>query len=163
MRRNRVSISGATYFLTLCTNHRNRGLNTPTIAASIRAETGAIEHDRHWHVRGAVIMPDHLHLLAVITGSRSLSRTVARLKSKTRCELAAAGLSWKSNYFDHRLRPDDHVSAALSYLVMNPVRGGLVAATKDYPHVWIGPEETTWFAWPPADDALARPHWLDRG
>jgi len=166
LRRHRWSQPGLSYFVTLCTAERTPGLADAGIASAIRTEVMACQADGHWRVRGAVIMPDHLHLLVVLTGTLSLGRVVARLKAKTRESLASAsgadvaGLTWQGNYFEHRLRPDEPVEEVLRYLFMNPYRAGLIEGTDSYPWYWLHPEEAAWFTPRLLDDERPFPEWL---
>lgn len=159
LRRHRVSSVGTSHFLTLCCEARAPVLTAPATAPAIRDEIAAIEIDRHWTVRGAVIMPDHVHLFLTLGAALPLGKVVARLKSKTRHALAAQGAKWQDNYFEHRLRPDDSVEGVLRYLHLNPYRASLPPREEVYPHFWLGEEERTWFA-PPLDDHRPFAEWL---
>ncbi len=92
LRRHRSHVANASYFLTLCTGDRQPGLEATPVAAALHVEIMAIESSRHWQLRAAVIMPDHLHLLVRLTGTIEIARCVARLKSKTNASLQSANL-----------------------------------------------------------------------
>ena len=159
LRRHRVSLPGTSYFLTICAEGHNAqllGANTPPV---IRSEIASIESDGHWRVRAAVIMPDHLHLLIEITGKLSLSRCVARLKSKTRANLPANSVRWQRNFYDHRLRPADSVETVLRYIFLNSHRANLGSPDRSYPWFWLGEEERSWFM-PLTLDNNPFPEWL---
>ena len=40
---------------------------------------------------------------------------------------------WQEGYWDHTLRDDESLLAIAAYIVLNPVRAGLVASPEDYP------------------------------
>jgi putative transposase len=84
LRRFRVSQPGANYFLTMKLADKGGPNLTAFANHAIRAEIEAIESSGHWQIRGAVIMPDHLHLLLTLGPTLPISRVVARLKSRTR-------------------------------------------------------------------------------
>lgn len=133
------------YFLTLCASTRRTNSVCDDVAKAILAELNAIERDQHWVQRAGVLMPDHLHLLVRLNGGLALSRCVARLKSRTRSALSAKGWVWQPNYYEHRLRPGEPVSAVIRYLYLNPYRAGLLRTDEAYPWYWLGRDETTWF------------------
>ncbi len=159
MRRHRVSIPAASYFLTLCAITRRTNRVRDEVAKAIFVELNAIERDQHWVQRAGVLMPDHLHLLVRLNGGLALSRCVARLKVKTGSALSAKGWVWQPNYYEHRLRPDEPVSAVIRYLYLNPYRAGLLRADESYPWYWLGCDEASWFEGD-ASQVEREPEWL---
>lgn len=125
----------------------------------IRVEIGNIERDGHWLIHGAVIMPDHIHLLFTLSDHLPLARVIARLKAKTKAALEAARLGWQGNYYEHRLRPDETIETVIRYIYLNPYRAGLVAKQASYSGFWLGEQEKTWFM-PTLDDGRPFPEWL---
>ncbi len=159
LRRNRVSIPFTTYFVTLCTRDRRLGLSTPVPARAIQAELASVEADGHGHILGAVIMPDHVHVVFRLKETLTLGRWVARFKTRTRSALSLCELSWQSNFYEHRLRPDEPLEPVLRYVFLNPYRGGLVRMDERWPWFWLGNEEKAWFV-PTTDDGKPFPEWL---
>jgi REP element-mobilizing transposase RayT len=159
LRRFRVSVSHADYFLTFCTDDRRIGLTTPAVASALRHEIHAIEVAGYWTIRGAVIMPNHLHLLALLHDKLPLSRVVARFKAKSRSMLSAAGLQWQGNYYEHRLRKSDAIEGVLLYIFLNPYRAGLLDIPEVYPWFWLGVQEADWLQ-PRLDDGKPFADWL---
>ena len=129
------------------------------MAAAVRAEILNIEGIGYWTILGAVIMPDHLHLLLTLHDRQPLGRVIARLKSKSKPALAPVGLRWQGNYYEHRLHAEDSVEAVLLYIFLNPYRAELVPASGKYPLFWLGAEESTWFE-PKLDIGKPFPEWL---
>ncbi len=160
LRRYRVTIPHASYFLTLCTHARAAGLNRPDTAATIKEQICALESDAVFTLQAAVIMPDHLHRLGLVTGQLTVGQMVGRLKAKTRPALLTVGLRWQGNFFEHRLRPDDPREDVLRYLFLNPYRARLLPPTEAYPWFWLGPTEAAWFQ-PALDDDRPFPVWLE--
>jgi putative transposase len=147
------------YFLTLCTRERRAGLHQAEVAGALRGEIAACERGGHWCVVAGVIMPDHLHLLAELTGEIALSRVVARLKAKTKAALLKSGLEWQGNFYEHRLRADDPRETVIRYIICNPQRAGLVRADELYVGAWMHPEVEQWFS-SVSDEGRPFPEWL---
>lgn len=104
-------------------------------------------------------MPDHLHLLVRLTGKLPVARCIARLKTKTRPALLAKGLSWQTNFFEHRLRNDDLVDDVLRYIFLNPYRSGVAKFNVPYPWFWLCQADAARFK-SGADNGLPFPEWL---
>jgi putative transposase len=93
-----------------------------------------------------VVMPDHLHWLFALGGAESsLSRVVesvkkfaARAINKT---MDTDGRVWQPGFHDHALRAEENLRDAARYVVMNPVRSGLVRSIAQWPlwdARWVG-------------------------
>jgi len=107
----------------------------------------------HWHgsrmaVHLAVVMPDHVHL--IITPLRRddgdwhpLRSLIHSIKSFTSHEIGLSrgtrGGIWQSAYYDRLIRDESEFQEKYRYVWENPVRAGLVAHTRDYPHVRVQP------------------------
>jgi len=159
LRRFRLSQPQMDYFLTLCTKARQTGLTNSDVATALRTEIESIQCSGYWTIRGAVIMPDHIHLLATLHQQLPLSRVIARFKSKTRSTLTSADLQWQGNYYEHRLRETDAIEGVLLYIFLNPYRAGLLPASGTYSWFWLGPREADWFK-PRLDDGKPFADWL---
>lgn len=131
----------------------------PPVASALRGEIEAIEQPGYWTVQGAVIMPDHLHLLITLHDKLALSRVVARFKAKTKPVLAVNQLRWQGNYYEHRLRAAEVAETVLLYIYLNPYRANLIKITGGYRWFWLGQAEAAWFA-PRLDHELPFPEWL---
>jgi putative transposase len=145
LRRKRVTIPGAVYFVTICIESRARGLTDPRVCSEIRKEIAVLETEHLLKLHAAVIMPDHLHVLFTATGVLSIGQLIGRLKFKTKSSLSSQGLSWQGNFYEHRLRPRDSIEEVVRYIYLNPYRAGLVAQNLAYPSFWMGVEESKWF------------------
>ncbi|MCX6624139.1 MAG: nickel-responsive transcriptional regulator NikR [Acidobacteria bacterium] len=110
LRRGRVSIPHADYFLTVCTDEKRPGLTSPAVATAILTELRAMDADGTWQLRCAAVMPDHVHVLAILGERLTLGQSVGRLKSKTQASLravaanSAAALVWERDFYDHHVR-----------------------------------------------------------
>jgi len=82
-----------------------------------------------------VLMPDHIHLLwAGLAEGSDQCLAMEFLRKHLRRELGPA--SWQQRAYDHVLqeneRKPDAITAAVHYLLQNPVRAGLAASSSDY-------------------------------
>ena len=90
-----------------------------------------------------VVMPDHFHWLIQLNKG-TLAELMCRVKSRSSKALnMRSGLStriWQRGYHDRGLRREDDLKALARYIVMNPIRAGLVGKIGDYPlwdAVWL--------------------------
>ena len=99
-----------------------------------------------WRVWAATLMPSHAHVVLSNTEGRGgeltgdLSRFMAytaRLINKAR---SGSGGFWQREPFDHWCRGGDAWLRCVSYTVNNPVKAGLCAAWRDWPHTVADPE-----------------------
>lgn len=111
-----------------------------------RAAACAIEDPRLWHrsrLLAWVLMPDHWHGI-VHPEAEPLARAVQRLKCNVGRQVNLArkanGAVWSQAFHDRGLRGERMQLAMARYIVMNPVRAGLVARPGLYPYwnsVWL--------------------------
>jgi REP element-mobilizing transposase RayT len=95
----------------------------------------AVAKLQHWTVLAAVLMPDHLHIIASRTDARDtkLGNFSAALKRWIRRELDASW-NWQPGCFDRLLRSDESLHEKWFYIEDNPVRAGLVKRPADWPY-----------------------------
>ncbi|MDB5353595.1 MAG: hypothetical protein JWN24_48 [Phycisphaerales bacterium] len=109
-----------------------------------------LEHCLHDHgikldVHGAVVMPDHVHM--VFTARSDAQGNLFGLKEilggmkgasahRINRALGRKGHVWQDESFDHVLRSDENVREKVEYICQNPVRKGLVQRVDDYPWLW---------------------------
>ncbi len=129
------------------------------VLAALQHERAAMEADGTWQVDAEVIMPDHVHYLFELGPRLPLGRTIARLKGRTASNLHAAGLSWQSGYFDHRLRDKEDMLPVLFYILLNPVRAGLTDRGESWPGYHCSSPVWEWFK-EYAHEAVVEPAWL---
>lgn len=90
-----------------------------------------------------VVMPDHLHWLLELKHG-TLAELMCRIKSRSSRSInlmrGDQGRLWQRGYYDQALRRDEDIKDAARYIVMNPLRAGLVKRVGDYPlwdAIWI--------------------------
>ena len=96
-----------------------------------RADTGdavlaamRFNHERFiWHCRLCLLMPDHLHAIMAFPREPGMATTVKNWKKFV---AGKHGIDWQRDFFDHRLRDHHELEEKTSYILMNPVRKGIV-------------------------------------
>ena len=84
-----------------------------------------------------VVMPDHAHWLVQLGRRDALEVVMGRIKSATArhvrmCQPDICRV-WASGYHERQIRTDDDLACVAEYIIMNPVRAGLVSRVEDYP------------------------------
>lgn len=85
-----------------------------------------------------VFMPDHVHVLFDGTHEGAdirehVRRWKLRVGFEWRHAVAAGHPLWQRGYYDYVLRAEDELGSVVRYMVMNPVRAGLVVHPSEYP------------------------------
>jgi len=130
------------YFLTLCTRDRIPYFRSGRVARWLLESLQQIAPQRSFTLRAYCLMPDHLHVL--VQGDRpsaDLLSFVKTFKHKTTFHFRAktGKTLWQMSFFDHVLRTAEDQSETVEYILLNPVRAGLVRRRHDYPHSRIFP------------------------
>ncbi|HEY4273045.1 MAG TPA: transposase [Candidatus Udaeobacter sp.] len=110
------------YFVTICVANRQSVLANEL---AFEAFKGAIARLQQWRVLAAMLMPDHLHLVAAPTQDRDakLGNFTGALKRWMRQELNASW-NWQVSCFDRLLRSDESLHDKWLYIQENPIRAG---------------------------------------
>ncbi len=111
----------------------------PLVAEIVADELRRLQQDGVVENFAWVLMPDHLHWLFSLRDG-SLARCLQLLKGKSahaiNRERDRSEAVWQPGYYDHALRHEDATLQLAEYIVLNPVRAGLVAKVDDYAHWW---------------------------
>ena len=148
LRSGRASLRGQIYLVTTVTAHRTRIFGDwPIASATCRCLAEAVT----WGDAQAlcwVLMPDHWHGLVRLGDHDTLPTTVNRLKARmtkaVHATAPAIAKVWARAYHDHAVRREEGLRSVARYLILNPVRAGLVRRVGDYPYwdsIWL-PRET---------------------
>jgi putative transposase len=104
----------------------------------------ALERSGHVQSLAFVVMPDHLHWLLRLYPGYRLEAVMKLLKGRSAAGInrlrRGSGKLWQDGYHDHALRQEEDMVGIARYIVMNPVRAGLVRSVREYPHwdaVWL--------------------------
>ena len=152
-----IDVTGARYFITICAeghlpwqidaeklNGDGRAVcpkpPLSVIAPLILREARENHRRGIWKLALMLVMPDHLHFIAHIClnagggglGQTALPHVVAQFK---RLLSRRSGLRFQRDFWDTRLRDDAHYAEKFRYVCNNPVRRGLCAAAREWPHV----------------------------
>jgi putative transposase len=146
------------YFLTICVDQRLRIFDEGACARFVIAQLLLIAGVKQFEVLAYCVMPDHLHALMLgLKDSSDLKAFVDRYKQAT-------GLWWKQNghvrrlwqegYHDRILREHDANEGVIRYILLNPVRAGLVSDPREYPFLGASHYDVTTllessFSWTP--------------
>jgi REP element-mobilizing transposase RayT len=138
LRKGRCSESGRIYLVTTVTRDRIPWFHDLLIAR--RVVQALLEtHHRGWcETLAYVVMPDHLHWLLVLGDNQTLSNVVGGVKSV--CAHRIGRCIWQAGFHDHAVRREEDLRNLGRYVVMNPLRAGLVNSLRDYPHwdaIWL--------------------------
>jgi REP element-mobilizing transposase RayT len=142
-RTGRFSEHGRIYLITAVTKDRASFWSDWKIGALIARQLEQIDRDAVAATLAWVVMPDHFHWLIQLK-DHPLSQVVARVKSAgnhlVNKALARSGSIWQRGYHDRAIRREEDLKAVARYIVLNPVRAGLVKRVGDYPlwnAIWI--------------------------
>jgi REP-associated tyrosine transposase len=120
------------YFVTICVANRKPVLANGNAFIAFK---NAVAKLHHWTVLAAILMPDHLHVIAVPMEDREakIGNFAAAIKRWMRQELDAAW-KWQPGCFDRLLRSNESLHDKWLYVEENPVRAGLVRSWQDWPY-----------------------------
>ena len=148
LRKGRLSIPYARYFLTLTAKDRKKGLNESYITKSLITTWREIHQSKDLEFHCGTVMPDHIHLLFTLGQRITLPQIVSKLKMHSKLPLKTKNIEWQANYFEHRLRPDTLMEPFSRYIFLNPYRKKLL------------PLNTSWSGW--VIHKKYKPAFLDR-
>ncbi|MGM0564448.1 MAG: REP-associated tyrosine transposase [Pseudomonadota bacterium] len=137
LRKGRVSIPGQIYMVTTVTKGR-RPIFGDWDRARVLVKTLQMESEnKAVYTWAFVVMPDHLHWLVQLKRGM-LEEVVGRVKSIS--SRRNGGGIWQQGFYDQALRKEEDLKEFARYIVMNPVRAGMVSSARFYPHwdaAWI--------------------------
>jgi len=91
-----------------------------------------------------VIIPDHVHWLFQLSDKHCLSNMVGLFKGRTarigNKYINQKGRFWQNAFHDHAIRKEEDIKQFARYIVVNPLRAGLVDKIEDYSHwdaMWL--------------------------
>jgi REP-associated tyrosine transposase len=144
LRRGRISTVSQLYLVTFSTHRRQPLFSDPRLAMDAAKE---IHDPRSWQrarLLAWLLMPDHWHGLIELGEGESPPNLMRAFKGnvsrRIRLRWPALGPVWEKSFHDRALRRRENAFAAARYIVLNPLRAGLVRRVGDYPFwgaVWI--------------------------
>ncbi|MHC8339015.1 REP-associated tyrosine transposase [Pseudomonas sp. HLT2-19-2] len=143
LRKARFSESGRIYLLTAVVHQREPVFNNWRLGRLLVDQLRSTDETCTVTSMAWVVMPDHLHWLVELHHG-TLAELMCRIKSRSSRSINIArqnqGRLWQRGYYDRALRRDEDIKDAARYIVMNPLRAGLVKRVGDYPlwdAIWI--------------------------
>lgn len=145
----RAKIPGGTYFFTLVTHQRRRFLCQPENINLLRQSFWTVMENHPFKIEAIVILPDHLHCIWTLPPSDAGFSTRWRLikshfsrscDSRYHGQLSASRQAkqeravWQRRFWEHLIRDEADYIQHVDYIHYNPVKHGLVAAPKAWPH-----------------------------
>jgi putative transposase len=139
-------VAGGSYFFTVNLAERNGRLLTEHVNL-LRAAFRYTRARHSFAIEATVVPPDHLHTIWTLpeddanfaTRWRLIKATFSRALptseriSPSRLQKGERGI-WQRRYWEHTLRDEDDFARHSDYIHFNPVKHGLVARVKDWPH-----------------------------
>ena len=144
LRKGRRSITQQVYLVTWITAGRSE-LFRELLPARVVINSLQFADDAGWSKTFAyVLMPDHIHWLFELRGSKHLSQLVASTKRYSATRLKRLGFVsgnvWQEGFHDRAARVDDDLAKLSRYICANPLRAGRCDEIGQYPHwdaVWM--------------------------
>jgi len=138
LRKGRYSETGRIYFITSSCEHRFRLFLSPELAYLLIDESKTQEKLGGCRSLAFEVMPDHFHWLVQLTAARTLQELVGSLKGRSARRInmirGVSGRVWQPGFHDHAIRRETAVENLANYLLLNPVREGLVERFEEYPY-----------------------------
>jgi len=130
--------SGAAFLVTVCAVRGTAPFHDPHRANIVARRLLAARNSRRGPVVAYCVMPDHVHI--VLAGAPDVVQWVREFKAGTTAELRRedpGARPWQRSFHDRCLPlHGESLDAAVTYVLENPVRAGLVARVADWP--WAG-------------------------
>ncbi len=124
------------YFVTICTYRKSSYFKEKEVALSVMNTIRELKSKLGYRIYCYCIMPDHLHLILNPAESNiALPKFIRMVKSKTAVQLLKeSGISrlWQRSYYEHVLRKNENLAEAVNYVLLNPVRKGVVTDYREY-------------------------------
>jgi REP element-mobilizing transposase RayT len=137
LRRGRFSEPYRVYFLTTCT-HEGQPLLLGEVAQLMVESIFRWQLLCRFPLLAFVVMPDHVHVLGILTTPEPLSKVFGRWKNWSAREanklLKREGRFWQPAFYDHAVRREENLIAIAAYIEANPVRAGLVESPDEFPY-----------------------------
>src|SRR6266849_6979927 len=129
--------SNGAYFITICTDKRQRVLEIPGIRTALQEKWHQIQ-ERFPGVRvdAFVIMPDRVHGILWLDGSLKDAPTIGKVIGAFKAWVTLAWRNyhreahipclshlWQRDYYEHVIRNDDDLRLTREYILNNPLQG----------------------------------------
>jgi len=138
LRKGRFSGINQIYHIVSCTDGYARYLETFWAARIVIRAMRREDDAGHTDTLAFVVMPDHMHWLFQLRGTRTLAVCVNTMKSfatrRINRLMGRSGRLWQKGFYDRAIRREEDLLDVARYIVANPLRAGLVKSLRDFPH-----------------------------
>ena len=135
---------GHAYLVTFATRQRRPHFANQVVAFDACRWLAADAAWRDAKLLAWILMPDHWHGILQLEASADLAESIGAAKGRVargiRAKYPHLGGVWQDGFHDQIIRGEHHLRQAARYIVMNPVRAGLVKRVGDYPYwdaMWL--------------------------
>lgn len=123
--------------VTIAVKGRQPVFSDPAVASAAIVALRSLAEARRVRIFAFCVMPDHVHLVVAPSESCSVITFVGEFKNlalRSSWKHGVDGSFWQQGFWDHFLRADEQLQAAVEYVLANPVRAGLVEDKRLYPY-----------------------------
>jgi len=142
----RAIIPGGTFFFTVAIANRSDDLLIRAVDR-LRRIYRSVQERQPFETVAICILPDHLHAIwslpendtdfslrwSLIKSGFSRGLNVTAARSVRHIVKREKGI-WQRRYWEHAIRDDADLARHVDYIHFNPVKHGLVARVRDWPH-----------------------------
>ena len=140
-----MRVPGAAVFFTVCLAERGSSVLVDEVVR-LRAAVRATMVERPFGILAWVVLPDHLHAVWLMPeGDSDYSTRWRLIKSRFSRGLPKGNVRashdlrferglWQRRFWEHHLRSEADVNAAIRYCLINPVKHGFVEAPEQWPY-----------------------------
>ncbi|MEQ8769865.1 MAG: class I tRNA ligase family protein [Phycisphaerales bacterium] len=133
-----LTLPDATYFITW---RVGPGRTLDPAARAVVVESLTHRHADSAEIHAAVVMPDHVHLLARMRNGIELGAWISELKRFTARRIneleSTSGSLWQDEHFDRIVRDETEFADHLTYIVDNPAKAGLAQGRQGWAHTLL--------------------------
>lgn len=129
-------IGRKTFMVTAMTINRANAFANNSFAAKAVAQLLRQAEKHRFEIPAYTFMDDHVHVVATgLSITSDLEKFVAGWKQATGFDWStfSGGRLWQEGYWDRRLRADGSIVDFIEYVIMNPVRAGMVDHPAKHP------------------------------
>ncbi|MBI2716139.1 MAG: transposase [Rhizobiales bacterium] len=145
VRYRRNFVAGGTYFFTATLVDRTSHALVRHVDA-LRASFRATRRAHPFAIDAIVVLPDHLHIVMTLPeGDADYPTRWQLIKRRFTAAVVKAGATiprhlngehalWQRRFWEHTIRDDRDFERHVDYIHINPIKHGLVARVRDWPH-----------------------------
>lgn len=132
----RISIANQVYLVTTVTHQRRPLFLDLQLGRLVVGCMRELEAKQLARSLAFVVMPDHVHWLLQLGQQQALSKLIQLFKGRSARHINLArqdhGQLWQHGFHERAVRSEESLVEAARYVIMNPVRAGLVASAGEY-------------------------------